>query len=157
MRSQHLDWELGAGKIELLKFTKWWTSNHSQVGNALMRVSLMAILFTILYGIYAEFAVILVVMAREHDGGISGLNELIQKQLDTIQAEFSRHMLDIYNLAKGSLENDDDLDCYSQALLGIMQQEQLFTDHTKVMKRMAVQTFLEICQDAVSAVYALAS
>ena len=49
---------------------------------------------------------------------------------DSLQAEFQRHMTDIYHIAKGSLENDDDLDCYSQALLGIMEQEQMLIFHT---------------------------
>ena len=146
-----IDWGDNGEPIDGLqaldKFGPWWTTNHSDVGHSLMRISIACIIFTIVYSLYAEIRIIYVISAREADGGIAALNDEIKKSLDTIQNEFTRHMTDIYNTAKKSVEEDDDLDQFSQALLGVLQQRELFADHRKVMSRVAVQTFLEIAQE----------
>jgi len=135
------------GSIELGAFSEWWLAEHSRVGKMLSNLTLFFVFLSLFYGVYAEFVILVAVRSRAKDGGIKSINKRFREQLDDMQDEFTRHMTDIYNTAKGSVALDDDLDVYSQAVAGIMEQEELLSKHTKTMKRIAIQTFLEIAQD----------
>jgi hypothetical protein len=137
--------------IDLDDFSEWWMTNHSDVAHALMRISIACIVLTIVVGFYAEVRIISIIQGRADDGGISALHKQFKGQLDEMLAEFTRHMTDIHNAAKKSIEEDDDLDVFSQALYGVMQLGDMFADHRKVMYRIAVQTFLEISSEPVEA------
>lgn len=94
---------------------------------------------------------IYVIRGRAADGGLKSLNDRILGHLTEIQNEFTRHMADIHDDAKKSINEDDDLDVLSIAWIGIAEQKEIFADHERVMSRIAVQTFLEIAEEPVEA------
>eukprot|EP01048_Picozoa_sp_COSAG05_P019981 COSAG05_NODE_3281_length_2180_cov_1.518020_3_plen_357_part_01 len=135
--------------VELEAFTEWWLGNHSDLGRMLTTVSVFCICVTIVFGFYAEVRIWYVIAARADDGGLRTLNQRIQDSLNDIQSEFTRHMHDIFDSAKKTVGEDDDLDVFSLAMLGILEQREMFSDHHKVMSRIAVQTFLELAEEPV--------